>query len=159
MSDIDLDSMMSVLAGTKEDERGIYLPGEAMLDGKPVRAEGVKLAQLQTDGGMLQQWYDSIKVANERTEIARNQEAISRDVPDLIIGGKTRPPEDVGAGEARQTQTYKTIEEELSARLEDTTERWAKLCERGTVLSKQIAEAEEEVGKLEAALIAIGGDK
>ena len=148
MSDVNMSDFMGVLQASVQTETGIMFPGANMPSGNPVVAEGVTMAELMTDKGMAETWYESIKGAYEREKEERDHASSTADTPDLVIRGHDDAPGESGGGEVAAQVGGRTLEEELQARQEE----WqARVHELGPALE----EAVRNLTNVEAALAAI----
>jgi len=115
-------SLMAVLQATVEDDTGVYIPGEMMPSGKPIRATGVTRRDLMKRE-MTEQWFDAVRGTYEREIDEANHTAVTSDLPDLVIRGEDTAPEQPRRSEATATSTDEDIEETLQRHAEEIGER------------------------------------
>jgi hypothetical protein len=154
-SDFNYASLMSVVAETQEDERGVFIPAHLMPTGTAVRGDGATKAQLAANREMVEMWTGAVRSEYERQEKERNHVASIADVPDLVIDGGATPAEQPGRSEVAAAPVVQTLEEELQARCK----RWDSECQRlgGRLqaLEAEYLDAKTELKKCEAALDAV----
>lgn len=156
--EFNYSSFMGVINATKQDEKGILIPGECMPSGKPVRAEGVKLDQLlkgQDARAMAEQWFNSVKGQYERELEERDHQTSTRDVPDLVIGGGDTAAPEPERGEVANPPAGASLEEELQARCTRWAEAVERLDSRLADLEAERREAHDQLIKCEKALDAV----
>lgn len=157
-TEFNYSSFMGVIGETREDKDGIYIPGELMPSGHPVRAKGVKkhmLMQGEDAKNMAMQWFESVKGAYEREEEERDREASKPDVPELVIGGADSDSRDPGTSPSAEAPVVQTLEEELQARCE----RWQAVMDKAEAdvdrAQKRYDDAFSEYRRAQRALDAI----
>lgn len=151
-------SFMGVLNATQQDDRGVFIPGELMPSGKPVRAEGVKKAQLMSGDSarqMAETWVNAVRSTYEREAEEKNHQVSTADVPELVIGGADRAPAERGPSVPPAGVPDQTIEAQLQASAAVWRARVERLeFERETV-SNDLRAASAQLAKIEAALLAV----
>lgn len=155
--DFNYASLMSVVAETQQDERGVFIPGHLMPTGVAVRGDGATVEQLQGNREMVELWTGAVRTEYERQEAERNHVASVADVPELVIGGGATPAEQPGGSEVAAAPVVQTLEEELQSRSTFWYARLVAAEEEKGAATKACAEASAQILKIEAALDAIRG--
>lgn len=153
--EFNVDSFMGVIKATRQDQQGIFIPGELMPSGKPVRSDGVSVDNIMKDKGMAEGWFTAVRAQHAREKEERDHSSSVQDAPELVIGGGDTAAREPAPSAPAASETYETLEEELQAR----SARWETLMERAAWerdrAQKDYDEAKAEWKRAQRALDAI----
>ena len=152
---LEYNSFTDVLAKTKQDGEGIFIPGELMPSGKPVRAGGAELAALRTNKDLAEQWFNAVKGQYEREEEERDQPSGRSDAPRPSSEGRDPYSPEPRRNDETAQNSGKTIEEELQERVESAIKRAENAAHNAKEAHLEAVACEKEVAKLQAALTAV----
>ena len=158
MEKVDIGNFMGVLKATVQTEDGIMFPGDHMISGKPVVAEGVTMQQVMSDKEMAMTWHESIRGAYEREKEQRNHETRAANTPDLVIGGQDGNAGDGGGSPVPAQVDPAQAQEELQrpASIEEILEMEVDRAEAEIdYLGPRLEAAQDALQKASAALEAL----
>ena len=155
--DIDINSFMQVVNGSYDTDEGLEFPGTEMPSGKPLRAAGAKKSDIMTNREMAELWFNSIRSQYAREEEEADHKASVADIPEIVVGGANRGPDQPRTYAEPAQEAHRSLEEELQAR----HARWLKVVDRADEqIARSTAERDAAYGqlmKVEAALDAVRG--